>query len=1446
MLQEKARAAIDALPIECREDVEFGMVETRVWGLEALKHVLKMRLALQSTLHLCRPVQEVPEMPPMAELLAANLTLNLQNNGNRCFANAVLRMWCWQGAHHPNPAEFWGPSTKLCMQLLQQDDIPDVFWASELQPAIARLENPQSQHDASEFLILLWELWGQTGLRGNLHSHFGGRWHEYDAIPLYIRMPVEMGDEVHFEHLLQEWAKEGNGQCLGVDVEHIVFHVGRYSLCTQTRTWVKHHHILHTPSTFSCPQRMESGHTGQSTFVLRGIIAHQGPQMISGHYVTLLVEGEACWIADDGQCPEVCKEIPEKFKREAVMIWASRAEQSNFWSTTIGNFEPPVKKARHPNQEIEILYANITQRTKESKEWLIQQPHSVVMMVETHLNHSKMDGAHNELCRHRWQPTFLAAHDTGRGGNSGGQLFGLREGQSGYLLHSYDLDGNGFLANALQRQQWELALISVYLKTGEDLNSKANSTVLGELAAFVQQLAIPWIVAGDFQVPPEQWMGHNLLNVLRAEVVCCGQPTMINGAELDYLLACRTVAPFLDLKVTWDVPWKPHAGLIIKVDQDAPRLVFPQLTQYPSVPKLEEQGKEWSEFTPSPKPFWLGRPIGPKEIQYAEWCHQAEQYVLQRLHEPRQGLGWYLALEQKPLPVSKPLAPWKKGDLAYWGQFTSLLHHVASKPCMSAGSMDHLRAKTADLHVRWQNVHGLEDFQGGLESLIAGDRAPLTLLIKGAECNKDYAKKLAMEQQAHDYQQWLSQAKLRGHSGIYKCLRAPDTVHVRPFRDVPIQQRQAKREQQWYSKWQIVESPRPNGERERLRYEGIVQARGWEDLDPHLVFKKLQKLPQKACGPDGISYSMLRNLPLEGVIELCHMLRTWELAGRLPDQVCTTLVLLLPKKVDIERPISLTSVLYRTWFKLRWDKLKHWQHTIGQRLPWERSLPGTQVLQVALMRLLKCEVGRATGRQVVSLLIDLQNFYDAVLLEQLLHLWEPLEFPPAVMNMVYEVYSGPRLLQAEGVTSSPVHCERGMLAGCPAAPLVAKLVLAPVLQSFQAKYPRATVDVWVDDISMDFTGDDPHVVSKEALAGFDEIKKGLESVGLQLSPSKTGFLTSTIEAKKSINLHRLEHQPKAHDLLKDLGLDSSGGRRRRIGTQQRRLLKGSGRQSKLLHLKLRSRPVRIRVWKTSIHSAVGFGVEAQGLAPQRMRTLRQQLARHGGLQKKGSVDIVFDQHVHLQDPQDVAVERQLKAMHQLVRAWPEKQRGELMSAWRVSWRRLQAAAHPWMVVAGPMAALQVYFLQMGWDASVLDDWIRPAKGLRPPNQMSLDAPWPYLQRLLQQEQRQQRAWRIQELEHCFPLMHRPDWTVYHKVSKGLKGAERAALDAWTQGSLRTHDAGVRVMCPLCGVPVTMKHLVWQCQYHEDELPRDWQERIQANEDAMLWARGLIEQPHQTD
>ena len=148
-----------------------------------------------------------------------------------------------------------------------------------------------------------------------------------------------------------------------------------------------------------------------------------------------------------------------------------------------------------------------------------------------------------------------------------------------------------------------------------------------------------------------------MLNVLKAELVCSGQPIMINGAEIDYLLASRTIAPFLDVKVNWDVPWKPHAGLLITVNKAAPQLILPQLTHFAAVPRLEDASRQWDDFQAQPKIFWLGRQVGPKEIQCAEWCHQAEQYVLQNLHEPKLGRGWYLALELKTLPTTKPLSP---------------------------------------------------------------------------------------------------------------------------------------------------------------------------------------------------------------------------------------------------------------------------------------------------------------------------------------------------------------------------------------------------------------------------------------------------------------------------------------------------------------------------------------------------------------------------------------------------------------------------------------------------------------------------------------------------------------------------------------------------------------------------------------------------------------------
>lgn len=146
----------------------------------------------------------------------------------------------------------------------------------------------------------------------------------------------------------------------------------------------------------------------------------------------------------------------------------------------------------------------------------------------------------------------------------------------------------------------------------------------------------------------------------------------------------------------------------------------------------------------------------------------------------------------------------------------------------SAGTLVHLKAKAEDLQSRRQDLRGLEDFKAGLQALIDGDDTPLTLLIKGLNATGTM----------HRSWRW---------AGKQKSIKTG--CHKPPVRNVPVQQRQQLREAQWHGTWQVLDQPKASAER-----EGIVQARQWEDLDPHTVMKQLSKLPQKACGPDGISY----------------------------------------------------------------------------------------------------------------------------------------------------------------------------------------------------------------------------------------------------------------------------------------------------------------------------------------------------------------------------------------------------------------------------------------------------------------------------------------------------------------------------------------------------------------------------------------------------------------
>ena len=122
--------------------------------------------------------------------------------------------------------------------------------------------------------------------------------------------------------------------------------------------------------------------------------------------------------------------------------------------------------------------------------------------------------------------------------------------------------------------------------------------------------------------------------------------------------------------------------------------------------------------------------------------------------------------------------------------------------------------------------------------------------------------------------------------------------------------------------------------------------------------------------------------------------------------------------------------------------------------------------------------------------------------------------------------------------------------------------------------------------------------------------------------------------------------------------------------------------------------------------------------------------------------------------------------------------------------------HHWQVVAGPMAALQAYFRDLGWDCQDMYEWTRPSNQVLPSAVLYLKHAWPVLSRALKREMRLQRVNKIHQQLFCDEISGQLDWSIYKQCLKTMAQGEQTALKAWTKGSLRTHTQGQQVRCPL--------------------------------------------------
>ena len=139
----------------------------------------------------------------------------------------------------------------------------------------------------------------------------------------------------------------------------------------------------------------------------------------------------------------------------------------------------------------------------------------------------------------------------------------------------------------------------------------------------------------------------------------------------------------------------------------------------------------------------------------------------------------------------------------------------------------------------------------------------------------------------------------------------------------------------------------------------------------------------------------------------------------------------------------------------------------------DKARPGANVLYVALERILRQEVQKARGQHGATVLMDMSTFYDTIDLDRLQQEAIQLDYPPLLLELATQLYTGPKAISAEQEFTPFFRVDRGIPAGCPQAPLLAKAVLAPALIPWQQAHKKVHLSSWVDDIGYDTHGGNP-------------------------------------------------------------------------------------------------------------------------------------------------------------------------------------------------------------------------------------------------------------------------------------------------------------------------------------------------------------------------------------
>ena len=719
-------------------------------------------------------------------------------------------------------------------------------------------------------------------------------------------------------------------------------------------------------------------------------------------------------------------------------------------------------EAQAPGQPkpLSLAIANITKWRQEILHWFQQTGSDCLLAQETHLNLDQVTQAKSALQTAGLHSFWAGATPTNR--TKGGLVVATPWQAHPRLVHSFTIDGCGFLAVELPRVQWRLVVISVYLQSGSGLHTEPNATIMAQLLALVQ--TIPnWVAAGDWNTDLDKFASTNIAAEARGQLLGCKEAAISTGNTLDFVLASRTVAGLLRLRVDKVVPFAPHFCLMLDVDVGHGLLNLPTLKGFSSIQHLLKTVP--NDPTSKPAPAISTEETGVSPLQGSLPATDSDQGTLNSQRPPRRlaldiggiplapttatcsfaafsqsvelellgkvyGRGAHNPVEHRPvLRDDRQVSRWHERPTALLSQILRMAKLLeAQQPPPTELLELALQYLAEEKPVEHPTPTWAEDLG------LTGDDPPTTgpvlsqlqvaAIVDSLQQEINLSRLKVSQRSKDSYSLWLSGSSVGGLKPLFRCIRKYEASVERPFPSFSAASKLLLRLQQWSQLWKSS-GCKPAPCFEDLRQRAIAQAQALPAISGDRVVQYMRRAPLKAPGPDGWTPHLMRALTATQCHRLASIMREAELCGTFPEQWHVSLVVLLPKSPEIERPIALMHVLLKTWMKLRWSLLEQWQQGFAARGWWDSCGPGHSCLDVAVRRLIQYEASHTVQEHRITLYLDLSCFYETITHSRLVTHAQGVDFPPLLLWGAICAYRGPRLLTADGLVAPPAYASRG-------------------------------------------------------------------------------------------------------------------------------------------------------------------------------------------------------------------------------------------------------------------------------------------------------------------------------------------------------------------------------------------------------------------------------------